>query len=270
MTNTFKEMGEKLKADQVAKESVEVAKQQAGQNELEAIRNNPELNSLYKDAATIGAENLAGQLPMLKVHTSGKSQNELADGEEPTNGSFFYVPTRSEYKELDVHILTVSKGFYAPGMADKGKDPEPKFNQLVGGAIIDTDGFKPFMMYFTGSKLSRLWEFAKEAKQFTSNGIPMFALTVKLKTEKVTNDYGYSWVIDFDIVKAEDGTPTLIHDVDTFKYLQNNVPMLQEMINSIITTKENKNYQDAVSVINSADYENSDPETEKDPDDMEF
>lgn len=228
-------------------------------SELVAIQNDPVLSKMYADSATVGAENLSGGLPLLKVHAVGKSNNELANGGEPEDGSFYYGPTKEQFKEIEVHILTVSRGFKAEGMPDKNGKTEPKFNQLVGGVIVDTFGYKPFIMYFLGKKLPNLWAFGKDAKKYTRAGIPMFALLVKMTTEKVPNSFGKSWLVDFEIVKFKDGNPTLVHDIEEFNYLKENVETIKDSIESIIEAKDitEAESEPTVSVIDSRQYDPS-------------
>lgn len=208
------------------------------ENELVAVQNDPILAQMYKESVNVGSENLTGGLPLLKVHAVGKSNNELANGAEPEDGTFYYTQTKEQFKEVEVHVLTISRGFKAMGMPDKNGKTEPKFNQLLGGVIVDTSGYKPFIMYFTGKKLSLLWDFGKDAKKFTSAGIPMFVLLVKMTTEKVTNSFGKSWLVNFEIVKSKEGTPTLVHDVEEFNFLKQSVATIENSIKSIIDAKD--------------------------------
>jgi hypothetical protein len=89
-------------------------------------------------------------------------------------------------------------------------------------------------------KLSKLWEFGKEAAKYTKAKpvpIPMFVLTVKLTTEKVTHPYGKSWIIDFEIEKSKDGTPELVTDPGMFQFLRDHVETVEDTIASLIETK---------------------------------
>lgn len=212
-------------------------------NQLEAIASNADLAKLYSDNAKVGASNLSGETPFLKVHSTGRSRNELADGSEPTDGSFFYKPTGEQFDGITCHILTISRGYKALGMAENGKQAKDVFNQLLGGMIVSKGEYKPFLLYMTGKKLSNMWEFGKQASRYTKAkpfGIPMFALTVKLTTEKVVNTYGKSWVINFEIVKNEDGNPTLVVDAGEFQFLKDSADLSEEMMNSLISATETK------------------------------
>lgn len=223
---------EKAEADAKAEKSMEAVKTQ-----LETIAQNKDLAQMYAENAQVGAENIAGSLPLLKVHQVGKSKNTLSSGGEPENGNFFYQQTGEEFKEVLIHVLTISRGFKAPGLNGEGDD---KFNQILGGCIIEEGNFKPFIMYFTGKKLKNLWEFGKEAAKYTHKKplpIPMFALTVKLTSEKKDNNYGYSFVVNFEIVKNEDGSPSLIMDPGIFTYIRDNVEDVAGTINSLIAAK---------------------------------
>lgn len=232
----FDKAGEKLKVEQVEKEEKALEAKQQAISQLDSLHNNKQLAKMYNDNASLGAENLAGELPLLKIHAVGKStKNELSNGEEPNDGWFFYKPTGEQWKEIECHILTISKGFKAEGL--EGKET---FNQIMGGVIIDNGEYKPFVMYFTGLKLSFLWEFGKEASRYTKAkpvSIPLFALTVRLTTQKKANNYGKSWVASFEIVKNLDGSPVLILDEGIFQYLKDNVSGIQSTINSIIDLK---------------------------------
>ena len=233
----FKEMGEKLKND--TREAVETEKKETAiaLSNLDAIRKNAELAKMYSESAQVGAENLSGELPLLKVHAVGKStKNELSDGTEPKDGWFFYKPTGEQFETVRCHILTISRGFRAEGMEKK-----EIFNQVMGGVIIDNGEMKPFVMYMTGLKLSPMWEFGKSVSKYTKMKpvpIPMFALTVNLTTEKVANAYGKSWIVRFELEKnEEDGSPVLVMDQGEFQFLKDSTEMVEETITSLIEAK---------------------------------
>ena len=106
-----RETAGKLRKEQDAKKENEAKAMATVKNELDKIRNNPELAKLYQDNAKVGAENLAGELPLLKIHAVGRSlKNELKDGSEPNDGWFFYKPTQEQFQEIECHILTISRG----------------------------------------------------------------------------------------------------------------------------------------------------------------
>lgn len=231
-----KEVVEKLKGE---KEKVMAEQKQLTElalSQMVQIKQSSELSKMYTESALIGADNLAGELPILKVHSAGKStKNELVDGTEPKDGAFFYKPTKEQYDGVTCHILTISRGFRASGI-----DNKIIFNQVVGGVIIDAGAMKPFVMYMTGLKLKPLWEFGKVVSGYTRMKpipVPMFALTVKMTTEKVTNNYGKSWIIKFEVVKTEDGSPVLVMDPAEFQFLKDHVEVVEDTIASIITAK---------------------------------
>ena len=211
-------------------------------NELATIAGDPELMKLYQASADAGAKNLSGELPLLKVYSVGKSKAEMADGTKPNDGAFFYKPTLKQFETVTCHILTISRGFRAAGMvnAKTGKADEPKFNQVMGGVILDEGKLLPFIMYFTGLKLQKLWEFGKEANKYTHMKpvpIPMFTMTVTLGTEKKESNYGESWIVNFTIHKNKEGFPDVITDPELFQYLRDNVVTMEDTIASLIETK---------------------------------
>jgi len=114
-----------------------------------------DVKDFYKTNADIGSENLSGALPQLKV-TEANSKNEGADGQFTKPGTFYYAPTKESFDELDVSIMTISRGFYA---LDNSKEPKPKFTQLVGGLILENQ--QPFIMFVSGTRLQRMWDFGK-------------------------------------------------------------------------------------------------------------
>lgn len=241
-----------------------------GKNEIQAVKENPDLYNAYKQNADLGAENLGGALPLLKVHLAGRSsKNKLADGSDPDDGAFFYGPTRQQFSELEVHILAISKGFRTDGL-----NRQNVFNQLMTGVIISDGDYKPFVMFLTGKKLAPMWAFGKEARRYTQKGIPLFTLTVKLTTKSESNDFGKSWIVEFEIVSDKDGTPTLIHDLQEFNYLKDKVEEMKEVMDSIIGNKSGEDQvEEAVveDVYKEEEEVKIEPEAEEaNPDDINF
>lgn len=234
----FFDKGKEIKAKVAEEQQDKIVTANKANTQLEKISANEELASMYRENADAGTKNISGALPYLKVHTAGKSStNELPNGEEPNNGWFFYQPTKEQYKELEVHILTISEGFYAKGMEEN----KPKiFNQILAGVIVDENELKPFFMYFTGKKLQNLWNFGKEARPYTKNSklpIPMFAMKVKLTTSKEPNSKGYSFIVNFEIIKDDNGYPILVSDPNVFKMLRASVTTAEDTITSLIEKK---------------------------------
>lgn len=208
------------------------------ENALATIESNPELMKLYQDNAEVGNKNLAAALPFLKVHSTGKSStNVLANGEEPQNGYFFYTPTQEEFKDIECHVLTISQGFKTKALQEGKKDV---FNQILAGVIINDGEFKPFLMYFQGLKLQNLWTFGKEANPYTHYKpvpIPLFAMKVRLTSEKVKTDYGMSWVVKFQIERGMNGFPLVEMDVEKVKQLRDAVDTVEASIDQLIMAK---------------------------------
>jgi len=250
-----KKVADKLKEEKEEVEQQELATKEEVKNQLAELSGNTALAQMYQDSAQIGAQNLSSELPLLKVHAMGRStRNELADGTEPSDGAFFYKPTAEQFTTVYCHVLTISKGFKAQGMVQgDGSVAKEVFNQILGGVIIDGGDYKPFLMYFTGLKLSYLWEFGKQASKFTKArpvNIPMFALTVKLTTEKVKTNFGNAWVVKFDIERNEDTSPKLVMDPGEFQFLKDSVDTVQEMIDSIIDAKTLRDTDDTDQAVN--------------------
>lgn len=242
-----KEVRDKI-AGEVSK--IEEMKQSQMTESLSVLAENKDLAQMYNEAANVGSENIGGEsLPILKVHSAGKSiGDELANGEEPKNGYFYFKKTKEEFKSIKCHILTISEGFRADGIEGKTN----VFNQILAGVIINDGEFEPFLMYFTGTKLQRLWDFGKKASEFTKakpQSIPMFALTVTMTTEKVIEGAKSWFVVNFEIDRNLDGTPVLVSNSDEFILLRDSVATVKKMIGRMIATKSNED------IIPAANYE---------------
>lgn len=209
---------------------------------IDAVKANAKLADMYRKNASIGSENLGSSLPMIKIHSTGRStKNFLVNGQEPNDGWFFYQPTQEQFETLECHILTISRGYRALDM-----NGVPKFNQIMGGVFKHDGKMIPFIMYLTGIKLKAMWEFGKEAGQYTrskSMPIPMFAMTVKLTTEKIKTEFAPSWIVKFEIKRDEDMNPILVTDPILFTQLRDAVEKVEDKIAPII---ESKSVADAV------------------------
>lgn len=239
---------EKEEAEKKEKETTALAV-----SSLTSLAKNQEMAQMYTESAKVGSDNLSGELPLLKVHAVGKStKNELADGQEPVDGNFFYKPTLEQFKEITCHILTISRGFRAVGL----EDGKTIFNQIVGGVIINEGEMKPFIMYMTGLKLQPLWDFGREAAKYTRLRpfpIPMFTLSVRMTTEKKSNSFGKSWIINFEILKNSDGSPVLVLDQSEFKFLRDHVETIEETIEGIISAKTIKDEEKPIENVDPKD-----------------
>jgi len=211
---------------------------------IELIKANPELMKMYQDNAQVGAENLGGELPILKVHSMGKSRGNITvDGIEPAHGSFFHKITRKAYSDVSAHILVVSRGFYAKNI-EEGK--EDKWNQIIGGMITNDgdENMTPFVMFVSGLRLSKLWDFGKEAGKWTKAkpiSIPMYALTVHMTTEEVSHakskQYGNALVINFEIFKDANENPELVYDPKVMKFLRDSYDEMRGIIDNLVENK---------------------------------
>jgi hypothetical protein len=238
------------KAEKLQKDMEE---QKAAESSLVALNDNKELMGMYNESAKMGSSNTPDSFPMLKLHVANKSRgNLLINGEEPNDGYFFHTKTKSQFKDPMVHILSISRSFYAKPQKDPktgqialdektGQPLKPKFTQLLSGVVTDGSDYQPFIMYFTGGKLNNLWGFAKLVQPLTNLkpvAIPMFALTVKLSREKVDSDYGPQSIVKFELVKDENGVPVLVKDPGEFTFLKDLLIQTESVLNSIIEHKE--------------------------------
>lgn len=239
-----KQMSE-MKAEKAEKEQKELVTKEKLKTELAKINVDSDLARMMAEDSMVGAENIRGaSMPFMKVSAAGKSSHVLADGSRPTDGYFFYAPTKEEFKDLTVNILTVSKGFWLEQLEKEGQEKKPpKFTQVIGGMFQHpTDGLKPFVLFIQGRKWPALNKFTKEASQYTHMKpipVPMFSLLVKLTTHQEDNkEYG-GWlhIVDFEIEK-ENGFPVIVTKMDVYGKLRAAVEKASELINEYISVNE--------------------------------
>lgn len=247
-----RETAAKIKAEVEADKAKTAGEVEQVKNELATVSVGG--MALQLDAATLqfmqenqgkGIENLGESFPTLKIFTSGKSQDLLADGTEPTNGWFYYTKTMEQSQTVLVHLLTISKGYRADGLEDDPKNPGHKkqiFNQIMGGVMFPD--MMPFIMYMSGKKLQPMWDFADEIKVFTKNKacpIPMMLLQVKLSTEREKNDFGYSWVPKFELVKDAQNIPYIERDANNQRILAQMYEKISIVIDDIVNRRASEN-----------------------------
>lgn len=255
----FDEMGKKLKSEKQESDEREAEAIEMAVKEFSDLNPNSELGRMYNQDANLGSENVGGaQSPLLKIHAQGRSRdNELKDGSKPNDGWFFYKPTQEQFETIRCHVLAISKGFRADGLDGK----KNIFNQLLGGVIVEESReYRPFVMYMTGLKLQPMWDFGKAVSKYTRRkpqSIPMFALTVELSTDTVKHDYGESYVVKFKIVD-DNGYPEIVTDPGEYQYLKDSVQYMQEMFESLISTKTTEDQFESDSVPHPADADDID------------
>jgi hypothetical protein len=118
---------------------------------------------------------------------------------------------------------------------DNQKEPKPKFTQLLGGMMLKT--MQPFVMFISGTRLQKMWDFGKEIKPYTKT-IPMFAFNVKLALETTKTAYGTNHVVTFNIQRDGKGLPVLVTDKEMANMLRSGVESVQAMFDSFIEQKE--------------------------------
>ena len=262
---------EKLKAKvdgwkKEAKDSNEIAEREV-QNALQNISKNSKLAGMYNQSSQMGTEGIQSSAPTLKLHIANKSKGDiLENGEEANDGWFFYGKTKQQFQNPLVRIFNITRGFYAKGMEDEstGEKKDRVFNQIVSGVILDEGELLPFILYFTGSKLQNLWNFAKDIEFLTKAkpvGIPMFALTVKLSREKkdIGSKYGPVNMIKFELVKDGEGSPLLIDNPEEFEFIRDLVIKMKPRVDEIVEKKDVDNKDSQGNVIQDIPFAEEEP-----------
>jgi hypothetical protein len=238
---SFQERGKLLKQELEKKKEAEVETMVKAKSELVAVNQNgltsvdQNVLNFFKRNNQRGLQNVStASLPYLKVIESNSSV-ELPDGTRPKVGSFYYEG--EILQTVDVHFVNISRGFYSPGL---DKTDKPKFNQIASGVFADT--YKPFVMFFTGKRLSPMWDFMRgEVGKHTKGefAVPLYALRIKLTTEKVKNDVGTdTHIINFELLKhKEDQSLVVVDDLDVLQMLDAQVEKAEEFMNGFINNK---------------------------------
>lgn len=228
-----------LKEEVVAKKEAEAVKSSHSDLPVNAtgtsITNSAELLKMLADNVDAGSENVGGKSPQLKIHSTGRSStNQLKDGKEPNNGWYFYQPTQEQFEKVECHILSISKGYYVEDKMNP-MNTKKRYNQLMGGVLIDRGVPKFFVMYIAGLKLRPMWDFMKEVADMKMKyKVPMYALKVLMGTEQVKTDKGMMWIPKFSIVKNDDQTPMIVSDIRAARFLQDRIRDAKNMFDIII------------------------------------
>lgn len=237
----LKETAEKLKKNTKTDDVAMASAKSALEKTRAMIQANPELLAHMKEDAQAESEKLGGSLPFLKVYVANKSTQLLADGTEPTNGFFYYVPTKEQYDVVHCHILHISRGFRMPAMVSESGDSKPKWNHIVSGIILN-DEPKPFWLFISGqARLAKLWEFQKGLRTFTQAGIPSFPLIVKLTSGKGPDPkagQSRAMVINFEVEEGEGGQPQMVTNNEEYMALRKKVHELEVYVEAYILKKE--------------------------------
>jgi len=195
----------------------------------------PEVADFHKANAEAGSDNISAQIPQLKI-TESNSKNEGDDGQYLPEGSFYYAPTKADFKKVEVSILTISRGFWA---MDNQPEPKPKFTQLVGGMMLES--LEPFVMFMGGTRLQNLWDFGKEIKPFTkskNSPVAMMGFRVMLSLEKIETKHGQNHIVKFELIRDKKGQIQVLNDVELLNMLRGGLDKMEELFESFISQKE--------------------------------
>lgn len=204
-----------------------------------------DLVDFYKENAGVGSENLSGALPQLKINESN-SHNEMADGQEAPAGTFFYSPTKEAFETVKVSIMVISKGFYGIQKNEDGSLPKrddgsikTDFTQLVGGMILESQ--QPFVMFVSGTRLQKMWDFGKEIKPFTKQ-VPMFSFEVELGLEKQKQGSRVWHIVTYKVTRDAKGQIQLLGDREMLAMLRAGVDSMKDMFDGFIEQNEVDRY----------------------------
>lgn len=221
-------------------------------NEAGLITVDPEVAAFYNENKDVGAENLGGALPLLSI-VQFNSKGLLANGSRPNVGYLYYKPTKEQFEEMEVSIVSISKGYYSkPSEYNK----EPKFTQIVAGMLFDG---RPFVWFVKGNALQYIWDFAKQAAPYTKakdQPVPMFALRVMLKTQTITTKQGDVSIPIMSLVRDDKKLALVETNLEKLHILREFYDYITPMIENIIANKSSetdeqvdKNFDNAQSEV---------------------
>lgn len=116
-------------------------------------------------------------------------------------GMFYYKGDGSLFKEVTCSLLTFTKKDF-PDYSDKSKMVK---TYVFLGAIIPE--LKPFVLYLKSTGIGAAKQFFG---QMTSMKVPMFALKVRLTSDKIESEKGTYWKINFHIDGVRDSMKELV------------------------------------------------------------
>jgi len=254
----WRETGENLKAkafarvaqEETAETEVEMELDQRRQLavQVQGIEVTSEVADIFKATSDMGMENVSqGSLPQLKV-TEVNSKDRLFDGSKPPAGKFFYAPTKELYDEVEVSILTVSRGFWTTVIDIKTNEPkrnpdgtaQTRFNQLVGGLMMPT--MQPFVIFAAGTRWKAMNDFVKSIKPLTkhkTSPIPMYAFRVMLISELISTSGGNeNHIIKYSLIRNDKNQAQINSNKNTIDVLLAGIDPLTEAFDSFISVKE--------------------------------
>lgn len=243
-----KAVADKLKAEQAAKAGeeekakAEVMSQLAvaGLKDMELPQSTLDF---FKKTAGVGMESMdeKPKLPFLLKVTEALSDNQLTSGVRCAPGHFYYSSTLEDMgNDIAVSIAYISDKFYTKvepkdNERAKGKEASAKFTQMVCGYFLSNG--KPFIMFATGKRLTKMWEFAEEVRPFTKHKetpVPMYAFKVNMRTREESNDYGRSNIVLYDIMRDGAGNLQINVDPKTLGAFHGGIAKFKEIVGGFI------------------------------------
>lgn len=243
-----KEVADKLKAETAAKNGEEVKAREDIMTKLAITGVKEELLpqstlDFFKSTAGAGMESMDDKpkLPFLLKVTEALSDNQLTSGVRCAPGNFYYAPTLEDMgNDVAVSVAYISDKFYTKvepkeNERAKGKEPYAKFTQMVCGYFLSNG--KPFIMFATGKRLTKMWEFAEEVRPYTKHKetpVPMYAFKVNMRTREESNDYGRSNIVLYDIMRDGAGHLQIITDPKTIAAFHAGIARFKEIVGGFI------------------------------------
>lgn len=173
-------------------------------------------------------------VPVLRVVQKNSNNVETADGQDAAPGTFYYKPTAKDYKELIVNIIYIKQVTLKTKVWGTEDEYEDKKHYLITGVIADTNEL--FVTYVKGLSYSSVWdllEMTNPYRKHPSTPVPLYALNIKLYTEKEDTNYGVTYVLKYSLIREENGAPTLV-DLNKFQWLEQQVAPAKKMTERLI------------------------------------
>lgn len=200
-----------------------------------------EIANLYANYSAFEAEDAldrSGGFPVLTIHTTQSTKNELESGNQPKVGNLFHKGSKQEFTEVIANILYV-KECRLPDYNDK---KVLKSNYVVAGIITALD--LPFMLFAKGMSYNKIWKLSEKMRPYRKKDkAPKWAFNVRIYTslEKPIKDFKEQYVIDYDLARDQDGNPIYESDPQRAKMLAGAVETAKDAVDRYVAKELEKN-----------------------------
>jgi hypothetical protein len=194
----FKEMGDKLKAERLAKEEQEKAMEDQAKSELAKNKEQSLTDEGMAQYVNMGMHNIDTEdmrPPTLMLVQAIKNKSELCDvlGNECPDGKMFMKGTNEILDEIESYFIYIKKDHYIVKDKDKASENELKFDgsPMYNCICIRASNFTPFFIKFKKSSLTAPQDLITIQK--SNKTIPLFLYKTRIRVITKQNKDGKTY-----------------------------------------------------------------------------